>query len=150
MGLGIVGIGLQLVGANKASKSLKRQGAAARERGYEQKSFNEVAAGQMIAVGQRAAMEESRQAELMASRAVAVAAAGGYVDDITHLIADIHGEGVYRASVMMHDARQSAEQLIFEGEQAAKYGEDVYAAKKREARGTKIAALGSIFDSGLF
>jgi hypothetical protein len=132
-------------GGSDIASSQKEQGREARRRGYEQQAFNEVAAGQMIAVGQHAAREESRQAEIIASRAVAVAAAGGSVMDITHLIADIYGEGAYRASVIMHDAREAAERLKFEGVQAVTFGEGVEAAKRKEAKGTKMATIGQLF-----
>jgi hypothetical protein len=142
---------LTLAGTGKVASAQKAEGRAARSRGYEQQSFNEIAAGQMRAVGQRAALEEGRQAEIIASRAVAVAAAGGSVSDITHLIADIYGEGAYRASVALHDAETQARRLEFEGEQAAKYGEDVYDASKKKAKGTKMGGLGSVvsFAGGL-
>lgn len=91
-------------------------------RGYIQKALNEVAATQVVAIGQRRALEEQRQAELLAKRALAVGAAGGHADDITGLIADINGEGAYRAGVALYEAETEAERLRYEGKLAAEYG----------------------------
>lgn len=148
MGISIgtaIGAGLTLVGGSKAAKGYKKTGKAARERGLEQQAYNEVAATQAIAVGQISALEEERQARLVASRAVAVAAAGGSVMDITNLLADIEGEGAYRASIAMFEAENEANRLKFEGEQAAKYGADLEDQYRDKAKATKLQALGSMF-----
>src|SRR3990167_1798671 len=60
------------------------------------------AAGQERASSQRSAIEERRRASLIASRALALAGAGGGgVSDpgVANLLADIEGEGAYRAAV---------------------------------------------------
>lgn len=97
-------------------------------RGYIQKALNEVAAGQVVAIGQRRALEEKRQAELMAKRALAIGAAGGHAADMTRLIADINGEGAYRAGVALYEAETEAERLKLEGKMAAEYGAQVHGA----------------------
>lgn len=146
MGLGtFIGVGLGLLGADKEAKGTKEAGRRARQRGREQQVFNEVAAIQAQAVGQLQAFEEERQAELLASRAIAVAAAGGSVSDVDHIIADIYGEGAYRASIALYEAETRAEQLRFQGRQAAKYGADQYEAAKDAASGIRLSALGSLF-----
>lgn len=64
-----------------------------------------------FALSQRSAMEEERQARLLASRALAVAAAGGgSVGDptVANLIADISGEGAYRAGLELYKGRTKA------------------------------------------
>lgn len=136
--------GLTLYGAQQVASGYKAEGKQALRQGMQQKTFNDIAAGQMRAIGQMAALEEGRQAEIIASRAVAVAAAGGSVSDITHLIADIYGEGAYRASVALHDYESRATRLEFEGEQALKYGEAQYKASKKKAKGAKIAGMSSV------
>ena len=149
MSLAVFGTILELAGANKSAKGQERAGELALERGREQRTFNEIAASQVFAVGQREAFEDQRQAKLMASRAVAVAAAGGAVADIDHLIADIYGEGAYRASLAMHAAESEAERLRFAGAQAEQYGMEVRDESKKAARGTRLGAVGSLFNSGL-
>jgi hypothetical protein len=118
MGIGVgsvIGAGLSLVGGSKAAKGYEETGKRARKRGQEQQIYNEVAATQAIAVGQIAALEEERQARLIASRAIAVAAAGGAV------------------------------RLKFEGSQAAKYGADQEEMYKDQAKATRINSLASAF-----
>lgn len=140
-----IGAGLTLVGGAKAAKGYKKTGKAAKRRGQEQQVYNEIAATQAIAVGQIAAFEEERQARLVASRAVAVAAAGGSVMDITNLLADIEGEGAYRASIAMFEAENEANRLKFEGEQAAKYGVELGEQYEDRADATRLQTLGSMF-----
>lgn len=135
-GLALVGIGTVL-SAGGQLKAGKRAG----KRGRIQKAVNEVAAGQKVAVGQRTALEQKRQAELMASRAVAVAAAGGASQDIDNLIADIHGEGLYRANVAMYEAETEAENLKFEGLMAEQTG------RERE-KASQIGALATVISGG--
>ena len=109
-------------GGRKQRKALRRQAKIAKERGQEQQTFNEVAATQAMAIGRINAAEDRRQARLIASRAVAVASAGGATSDIEHLLGDIYGEGAYRAAVSLMNAQNQSAQLLFEGSQAAKYG----------------------------
>lgn len=140
-----IGVGLSLIGANKQARGLKKTGERAKQRAIEQDVFNESAAMQAMAAGQANAFEETRQSELMASRAVAVAAAGGSVNDIGHLIADIHGEGAYRASLVLREAEQYAESLRFEGEQGIKYAGDQNESYKAQASAVKMNAFASLF-----
>ena len=146
MGVGsLIGAGLSLFGGFQEAEGIEETGEAALQRGREQRAYNEVAATQVEALGQIAAFEEGRQAEIMASRAVAVAAAGGMVSDVEHIIADIYGEGAYRASVRLHEAESAAERLRFEGKQAEQYGIDTLEAAEDQADATRFASLGSLF-----
>lgn len=119
-----------------------RGGRAARNRGKRQKFLNELAAGQVIAVGQRKALEEKRQAKLMASRALAISAAGGAAQDMDNIIADIHGEGVYRANVAMYEAETEAENLRLEGLMAEETGKELEEASQIQALGTVLSGGG--------
>lgn len=152
MGFGLgkaLGAGLSVFGASKTAGGLEEMGEAARQRGREQKAFNYVAAKQAVATGQVGKFEEMRQAELVASRAVAVAAAGGYTQDIEHLLADIDGEGAYRASLVMYEAEREAESLRFAGDQAEKYGEAQRDMYRGQAKATKVNALTGLIGVGL-
>jgi hypothetical protein len=128
------GTGLKAYGQLKAGSAAKRRGAA-------QKILYDIAAGQTVAAGQRAALEERRQSKLMASRALAIAAAGGAAQDVDNLIADINGEGVYRANVAMYEAETEAEKLKFEGMLAEQTG-------KEQKRASRIGALGTVLSGG--
>lgn len=75
-------------------------------------------AGAAIAISQRQAGEERRKAEYEASRALAVAAASGAgVSDptIVRLIANVKGEGAYRANVALYEGEARARQLRLAG-----------------------------------
>lgn len=124
----------------------KRNAAAGRR----QAAFDKIAAGQRIAIGQHEALEETRQAELVASRAVAVAAAGGASQDITNLLADIDGEGVYRASLAMHEAETEAEKIKFYGAQAEQTGRDKQKAYNNAGIGSLLSGARSAMKGGAF
>ncbi len=138
-----IGIGLSLIGSSKDADAQKAYGAAALARGKEQNEFNKLAAIQAEAVGQIEVFEIERQADLVASRAVAVAAAGGYAGDITNLIADIEGEGLYRMSLAMYESATEAETLRHEGRLAEKYGSDTNVASGKKARATTLSGYGN-------
>lgn len=113
-----VGTALDLYGQYKQSKM-------AAVMGRMRQKYADQAAQQTLASGQRAMLEERRNAELMASRAIAVAAAGGRSGDQSaqKIVTDIRGEGAYRAAVAMYDAEEQAKKLKFEGAMAAYSGE---------------------------
>ncbi len=138
-----VAAGISALGALKGSSAKKRAGRAAKARGKDQNRFSKIAAIQTEASGQIQAREEKRQGELIASRAIAVAAAGGYSDDITGLLEDIDGEANYRASIALFEAGTEAERQRFEGEQAEKYGADTNLAASASARNTLLSGIGS-------
>lgn len=151
MGWGIVAAAaISAYGASKASKGYEDTGEAAKERGREQKVQYYSTAKSVIASGQAAMFEDKRQAELVASRAIAVAAAGGYIADIDHLLADIHGEGAYRASLTMREAEEEAESLRFAGDQAALYGADQYSLYKGKAKAAKIAGVTGLLSAASY
>lgn len=109
---------LEIMGTLTSAKMAKIQ--AERKRVYDQ--FNEQQAekraGAAIAISQRQAGEERRQASHEASRALAVAAAsGGGVSDptILRLISNIKGEGAYRASVALYEGEAQARQMRLSG-----------------------------------
>ena len=138
-----VGIGLSVLGGISGSNAKKKAGRLAKARGKDQNRFLKIAAKQTEASGQISAREEKRQGELIASRAVAVAAAGGHSDDITGLLEDIYGEANYRKAIALSEASRKAEEQRFEGEQAEKYGADTNLAAKATAKNTLLAGFGS-------
>ena len=147
-GVALAGAAVSKYGADKSAKGIQKAAKEAKKRGQEQQTFNEVAANEIMAIGRINAAEDRRQARLIASRAVAVAAAGGAVQDIDHLIADIYGEGAYRASVSLMDAQMQSERLLFEGRQAAQYGADQNAASRGLASATRLQGWSSLLQTG--
>lgn len=111
-----------ILGSRSQAKDLKRQA----------NQFDDMA-GNTRASSQRAAREERRQARLAASRGLAVAAAsGGGASDptVVNMMADLEGEGEYRALSAM-----------YEGETQARQYEAEAKARRKEAKNVKRAGL---------
>lgn len=99
-----------------------------------------------IAIGHRQAAEERRQANLVASRALAVAAASGAgVSDptVVNLISSARGEGAYRASVALYEGETRARQLRLDAVLGRVSGFDAEIAGAREAEGAAFATAGA-------
>jgi hypothetical protein len=133
---------------------LREQGRVARIQAGRQKLYAEFAmwnaertGALVVAASQRQAAEERRQADLVASRALAVAAAsGGGVSDptVVNIIARTRGEGVYRANVALYEGAERARSMRIE----AAGGGDFDASSSIRA-GVNAAALGRLSRAGL-
>lgn len=132
----IAGSALSAFGNYQAGKAAARAGRA------QQKADN-AAAVQQLAASQREMLDQRRQAHLLASRALAVAAAGGGADDPStlHLIADINGEGAYRSALALYGGEAKAQQLRAQGEAAARAG-------RQKRSGFNLSALGNMMTLG--
>lgn len=111
-----------------------------RQEVYQQ--FNDWAAGRtagiVVAASQRHAIEERRQADLAASRALAVAAAsGGGVSDptIVQTLSNIRGEGALRASIALYEGEERARQIRIQGAGAQDFNVDPMAGYNAAAAG---------------
>lgn len=125
--------GSTILGANSEAKQYRSAAAQL-----------EVQAGAQRAMSQREAMEQRRQARLTSSRGLAVAAASGAgADDptVVNLLADIEGEGEYRALT-----------ALYNGEEQARADESQAAAYRKAAKNAKTAGLlkagGTILSAG--
>lgn len=121
-----------IIGAHDQAKGLNREADQLdRQAGIERAS------------SQRRAIEERRQARLVASRALAVGAAtGGALDPtVVNAISGIEGEGEYRALT-----------ALFEGEEAARGDEAQAKARRKEGKNLKKAsyfkAAGDLLSAG--
>ena len=83
----------------------------------------EVAAGQSRAAAQRDAAEQRRQARFVQSRAQAVAGGGAGDIGVINRIADIAGEGEYRALTALYEGEDRAAGLEAQA-RARRYGGD--------------------------
>jgi len=105
---------LSMKGYSDAARASKISGQQARvAKQFEAEQLREQA-GQVIAVSQRAAMEERRKGRLMASRALAVAAASGAgASDptVVNLIAGAESEAALRAAYALYEGEDRARQL---------------------------------------
>lgn len=153
--LTLAGSVLGYSGANKAAAGAQLAGQrTAGARAFEAKQLRQNA-GQEIAASQRAAQEERRQAGLVASRQIALAAASGAgASDptIVQMIARTAREGSYRASVALYGGEERARQLRmaaagkdYEGAAAIEGAEVQASAYKTAGVGELLKGGGSLF-----
>lgn len=145
-------VGKSDAGNSAARVGLQQQAAAQYE--ADQLRIN---AGQSIASAQRAAQEQRRQGELIQSRAIALAAAGGgSVTDpgLVHLLAGNAGETAYRSAVALYEGedkarsmRESAKAAEYSGANAALAGRDRQKAMMTGAFGDLVKGGSSLFSS---
>jgi hypothetical protein len=136
-GAAAVSIGSSLYGIYSAEKAGKEQRKALRAQGRAQQAAKYFAAKQMEqgakqqqAIAQRGAYEEARKAELLQSRALAIAGASGAGasdPNVTKLLSDIAAEGQLNAATQLYNGDEAARALRlgakiarWEGDQAKK------------------------------
>lgn len=124
--LTLIAAGLQVAGTIAQSNAQRSAGEAAQTEANYKAQQADVNAGQERAASQRKAMEQTRQAALVSSRARAVGAASGAGTD-TNIESNIAGEGEYRSLAALYEGEDKARGLVgqaslsrFEGDQAAK------------------------------
>lgn len=140
--------------AGSASASVGAQQQAAAQYEADQLRVN---AGQSIASAQRAAQEQRRQGEIIQSRAIALAAAGGGSTTdpgIVHLLAGNAGETAYRSAVALYEGedkartmRESAKAAEYSGANAAQAGQDRKKSMMMGAFGDLVKGGSSLFSS---
>ena len=146
----IGGTVMQLMGAERQADSMRRtaqQNAEnARIAAEANKAQTDYAAGQADAAGQHAALAQRRKAELMLSRAQAVAAAsgGGPLDE--SLMAGILGEGEKAAQYATYESGERSAGLRYRGQvgayEANARGRSEIKSANRQADATVMGALG--------
>lgn len=109
-------------------------------------------AGQAVAASQRAAMDQERQARIVQSRALAVAAgsgAGASDPTVTNVISKIAQEGKYRSMLALYQGEEQARQLKagaaakrYEGDAALAGGIDALSASKFGVASTLLSGAG--------
>lgn len=112
-------------------------------------------AGQTEASGQRAGAEQTRQAMLLNSRALALAAAsgGGATDPtVVTLLSRTAAEGAYRSAVAIYQSEEQARQLrlkaaatSYEGDLALASGQDKQKAYETAAFGSLLTGAASLY-----
>ena len=141
--LGATGTILGFIGSMGAASSAKRAADRARMAAEIEAQQLTQQGGQAVAGSQREAWSERRKAELLASRGLAIAAAsgGGAADPtVTKILANITGEGSYRAALALYAGEDRKRQLDFgaaarryEGQSAVEAGSDTAAAYRTRA-----------------
>lgn len=143
------------VGSMVMSYSASQQQASVAKAQAQQQALNadyvarqqEQAAGQEIAAAQRQAEQERHRAKLIASRAQAVAGASGAgVSDpaIVNLIADLQGEGAYRAAVAGYQGEERARSLRMGADASRTEGKIAIAGGDARARAYEMQGYGAI------
>ena len=146
---------IAVAGQRKQAKEAKAAGINAQLSENYRAAQMDQAAGQEFAASQRAAEEDKRRAHLMASRAMALAGAGGGgLSDPTmvNLIGDLEGEGSYRAALDIYGGqdrarslRQGADTARYQGEIALHQGGRLASAYNTQAVGTAFAGASSLY-----
>lgn len=142
---------VQLYGAMQSGKAARAAGDRAKVAAEFDAWQANRAGGQAMAVAQRQAREELRQADLQASRALAVAAAsGGGVSDptIVRLLANVRGEGVYRSHVALYEGEARARDLRLSGGSSRVAGAEAALEGVNRQTGALYAGFGSAVRTG--
>lgn len=130
-----------------AARSAYQQGKIGEMQAAQQAELLRQKKDQAVAASQRDAQQEERKMKLIASRALALSAAGGTAGSISdqETIADIYGEGAYRKSLALYQGTATAYDL----EEQAKAKEYEGYTIKQASRGKQIASILSGFGYGM-
>jgi hypothetical protein len=142
----VAGAAYGVIQQQKASKKMEESAGLQRDAAIRQAEELERQSLAEQASAQRAAKYQRRQAEILASRARAVAgASGGGVADPTvqNLIDDIQGEGAYRSSVELYQGEESARQLRRTAENARITGQLQFVDTSSRAQAAQTRSYGS-------
>lgn len=141
-GLELIG----LVGAGVTARSAYVQGKIAEQQSQAEAALLRQKEKEAVAAAQRQALDVERKTKLIASRALALSAAGGTAGSISDedTIADIYGEGAYRKSLAIYEGTATAYNL----EEQAKAREYEGYKAKQAARGKMLSSALSAFGYG--
>lgn len=142
---------LGAMGASEASDASivmgQRQREAAQFKAQQLRSH----ALQTVAASQRAGDTEERQARLLQSRALAVAAAsGGGASDPTvmNLISGIAGEGSYRRAIRLYEGEDRARTLRMQADAAVYEGDLAVEGAASQSQAYQTQGMSSLFKGG--
>ncbi len=154
-GMSIGGTALSVMGSLKQAKAQKKQAAAQNELAKFQAAQLEQQATQTQAAGQYAALEQKRQAELLQSRALAIAGASGAgtVDPtVLDIIGGIAKEGERAVQTETYNAESQAAAERLQAKATRYEGYNALQAGKIAAKGSKLqafsTALSGLADAG--
>jgi hypothetical protein len=150
-GMKVVGSLLEMEGHNQAGEAARVAGRRRNVAAQFEAEQLEQQAGQSVAASQRTALEEKRKADLVASRALALAAAsGGGASDtsVVKIIADLKGEGSYRSAVALYRGEEQARKLRMAGKAKRYEGALAEESGIQEQAGHEIAGMASLFTGG--
>lgn len=137
------GTALNVGGQFLGALSHVRSGKAARQAAEFEAEQLRQNAGQAQAAGQYAAEDAAMRTKLLASRALAVAAAGGggaSDPGVVSQIAGIAGEGAYRQALALYGGEERAREMMGAADSAVYRGKLTQSMEKRAAIGQTIGA----------
>lgn len=141
--------------AKAASSQAEAQADAAKKSAEYSAVQYDYNAGQQRATSQREAEAQRHSAKLLASRALAVAAAsgGGATDPtVTNIIGDIISQGAYRAALAMYEGEEEAKQSEYAAKTLRATGQYTAAARNAESksisRASNLSTFGTILSGG--
>lgn len=139
----------KVMGTLASGRSELAAGRAQQTAAYSEAAQMRQNAGQVQASAQRGAEEKRRQAQLMVSRAIAVAGASGAgVSDtaVANLIARLEGEGELAAMTSLYEGDTEAAQMRRQAGAREYEGSSMYAASKTKAFGTLMEGAKGLSD----
>jgi hypothetical protein len=145
-----VGIALQVAGAVTSMAGEQESEENIKRANYRSAKQLERNADNAIGAGQRKMLAERRNKELVASRALALAAASGAdatSPGIVDIIADIEGEGAYRESVALYEAEQQATDMREEAQNLREGIRAVETAGQYQRAATALQGASSVYDT---
>jgi hypothetical protein len=149
-----VGAAMTVVGTLASVSSSRQQAKDAERVGQAEQAQSEVTAknmeaeaGQRRAVSQHKAMEDRRQARLVASRAQVVAGGAGGDGTALDLMGDIAGEGEYNALTSLYEGEEGARSREYSAANARAYGASRVQAANMTANAHKSNATATLFKS---
>lgn len=154
-GAGVLGTIMSFMGNMGAGDAAKRAATAQKTAADFEAAQLRQNAGQVEAAAQRDSMDQNLRAKLLASRAAAVAAAGGGAltdPSVAKIIADISGRGSYNAATALYQGEEAARKLnlsatakTLEGNIALQGGADRASAYDLRAFGSLATGSASLF-----
>ena len=154
-GLAVAGIGggglLASYGSHQQGQSASRAATMnAAQLDYAARQ-TDIAANQQEAAGQMRATETKRQARLLQSRAIAVAAAGGASTgekNINDIVTNIAGEGEYRALIDLYNGNSAGYELRSKAQGLRAQAIVTRYEGKQARRAGNMAAFGGLLSAG--
>ena len=141
--------------AKAAQQTAESQAAAAQKSAEYSAVQHEYIAGQTRATSQREAAIQRHSAKILASRALAVAAASGAGatdPTVTNIIGDIISEGAYRSALAMYEGEEEAKQSEFAALTLRETGSYTAAARRAESasigRASNLSMFGTLLSGG--
>lgn len=145
---------MSAIGSLVAGNSARDAGAAHRTAADYRAAQLEQNASNVVAAGQRTAADERLKAQLLASRAIAVAGSQGSPvtdGDVTKIVSDITGRGAYNAAIALYNAEDQARQMNMGAEAERFTGAVQEAGGKQKQAAYSFGAAGKLAEaSSLF